>query len=97
MPKIPWNKVREKVAELSESLWLDEEDEIRRIVDTAPKEEKIISVAFTHTVDCSGDMPTIKSKISFSEKFSLTVTGSVDDPAQMTLGEANGKKEESAK
>jgi len=91
MAKIPWNKVKELALELSGNLWDDQEKEIRRIVEAAPADEKQIVVSFAHTIDCNGDSPTIKTKVSFSEKFSETATGSVDDPAQMTLEEA-GKK-----
>ncbi len=83
---IPWIKIKELAIELSGNL-CDEEKEIRRIIDAAPANEKQITVTFQHTIDCDGDLPTIKAKISFSEKFSATETASVEDPAQLTLGE----------
>lgn len=85
--KVPWRKIKELAFDLSGQLWNEDEKDIRRIVDTAPEGEEIITVSFSHVIDCTGDTPTIKTKISFSEKFSGTKTGSVDDPAQMTLGE----------
>lgn len=88
MPKIPWNKIKELAIQLSGQTWDDEEKELRRIIDEAKQaEDKIISVSFAHTIDCSGDFPTVKTKISFSQKFSAEASGSVDDPAQLTLGE----------
>lgn len=87
MAHIPWQKIKELALSLSGQLWNSEEKEIRRIVEALPEEERVIAVSFNHTIDCSGDTPTVKTKISFSEKFSDTATGSVDDPAQMTLGE----------
>ena len=84
---IPWLKVKELAAELSSALWVSEEKEMRRIIEAAPKEEKEIVVTFSHTIDCNTDLPTVKSKIAFSERFTATGSGSVEDPAQLTLGE----------
>ena len=87
-----WNKIKELALELSGVLWDSEEKEIRRIIDAAPVEEKQIVVSFAHTIDCDGLMPTIKCKISFSEKFSATETASVEDPAQLPLSVSLGKE-----
>lgn len=87
MPKIPWQKVKELAIDLTGQLWNEEEKEIRRIIDAAPADEKVITVSFSHVIDCNGETPSIKTKIGFSEKFSATKTASVDDPAQMKLGE----------
>lgn len=94
--KIPWNKIKELAINLSGQLWDSEEKEVRRIVEALPTEERVIAISFNHTIDCSGDTPTVKTKISFSERFTGTASGSVDDPAQMTLGEVPEKDEEPA-
>lgn len=95
--RIPWQKVKELALSLSGQLWNSEEKEIRRIVEALPEEERVIAVSFNHTIDCSGDTPTVKTKISFSERFTDTASGSVDDPAQMTLGEKPEKDPEEEK
>lgn len=84
---IPWQKIKEIAAELSDDLWKSEEKEMRRIIEAAPAEEKQINVSFSHTIDCNGDLPTIKTKISFSERFTKSKSEQVEDPAQLTLGE----------
>jgi len=87
-PKIPWQKIKELILQLSGQVWDDEEKQMRRIIDeTKDAADKVIAVSFAHTIDCSGDVPTVKTKISFSQKFSAEASGSVDDPAQMVLGE----------
>ena len=87
-PKIPWQKIKELILQLSGQVWDDEEKEMRRIIDgIKDTADKVITVSFSHTIDCSQDAPTVKTKISFSEKFQAEASGSVDDPAQMVLGE----------
>lgn len=91
--QIPYQQIKDLIIDLTGDLWDMEEKEIKRIVDAAPLEERQIVVAFQSTVDCSGKTPTVKTKISFSEKFTAAASGSVDDPDQekLPLEEAKGK------
>jgi len=82
---IPYGKIKSLLVELTGQLWDDEWQEVKRIVEAAPQDERIIQVAFNHTIDCTGELPCIKTKISFSEKFTATATASVDDPDQADL------------
>jgi hypothetical protein len=96
-PKIPWQKIKELVLAQAGQVWDDEEKEMRRIVDAAKEEDKILGVSFAVTIDCSTDPITAETKISFSEKFSTKVSGSIDE-AQMNLGEQPEKpQKETAK
>src|SRR5437762_7745618 len=87
MAKIPWQKIKELVLAQAGQVWDDEEKEIRRIIDAAKEEDKILGVSFAVTLDCSNDPITSETKISFSEKFSTKISGSIDDAAQMILVE----------
>lgn len=91
-PKVPWQKIKELTIQLAGQVWDDEEKEMRRIIDdTKDSADKTLAVTFNCTVDCSQDIPTAKVKIGFSQKFSAEASGSVDDPAQMNLGEKADK------
>jgi hypothetical protein len=85
--KVPWQKIKELAAQLAEDLWKSEESKMRRIIESAAAGEKEINVSFTHTIGCNEDLPTIRTKIAFSERFSATSSAQVEDPAQLTLGE----------
>lgn len=97
--KIPWNKVKALMLDLSGQLWNEEEKKMREIIDELEKEEsedRVLSVSFSHTIDFAPDLPSIKTKISFSKKFRATKTGSVDDPDQMELGDQAETKDKNA-
>jgi len=83
--QIPYQQIKDLILDLSSDLWDAEEKEISRIIGAAPADEKQIVVAFQHTVDCNEKTPTVKTKISFAEKFTATASGSVDDPEQEKL------------
>lgn len=85
--KIPWQKIKELALQQVGQLWDDEEKEMRRIVDAATDDEKVLAVSFSLAIDCTTDPITAETKISFSQKFSSKVSGSIDDPAQMSLRE----------
>lgn len=95
--RIPWQKIKELVLTQIGQVWDDEEKEMRRIIDAAKGEDKALGISFAVTVDCTGEPITAETKISFSEKFSTKVTGSIDDPDQMTLGEKPDKKSDGDK
>ena len=97
MARVPWGKVKELAMNLAGQLWDEEEKEMRRIIEQAKSDEdKQIVVSYAVTIDCSLKTPTIKAKISFSEKFSETASGSVDDPDQLILGEKPPTVDEAA-
>lgn len=92
MAKVPWQKIKELVLAQVGQVWDDEEKEMRRIIDDAAEEDKILGVSLAVTLDCSNDPITAETKISFSEKFSTKISGSIDDEAQMNLGEKADEK-----
>lgn len=88
---IPYKKLQEKSLELAAELFTGELPEIKRIVEKMKPKEREIVVAFNFSIDC--DALAVKAKISFAEKFSATLSGSVEDPDQLTLDEQKEKKD----